>query len=212
MGRYRPRRGDGQPFRFGRAVAARKLAHDCIATQARAWPARRHPAPSTIPSSPAVTARSAEQSRARWLCLSISPILRTHARPAIGDKRVSDQRPDACFRSGLRHRPDDRFATPAPVQGGAAALALSPKAGRTNRRSRRAARYLLSPGFERPVHTCFPGTGGGTGGVPTSASGRSPSSMPWWSIRDWSPRMRSLSDRNVVASGAGRRANTIQGW
>jgi hypothetical protein len=48
------------------------------------------------------------------------------ASPAIGDKRVSDQRPDACFHGRLLHRPHARFAAPAPVQSGAAALVLAP--------------------------------------------------------------------------------------
>jgi hypothetical protein len=33
------------------------------------------------------------------------------AGPALGDKRVSDQRPDACFHGRMLHRPHARFAT-----------------------------------------------------------------------------------------------------
>jgi hypothetical protein len=58
------------------------------------------------------------------------------ARPAIGDKRVSDQRPDACFDGRMLHTSHARFATPAPTKGGPAALVLSPKTSRALRRRR----------------------------------------------------------------------------
>jgi hypothetical protein len=48
------------------------------------------------------------------------------AGPALGDKRVSDQRPDACFHGRMLHRPRARFATPTPTKGwrpGACAIA-----------------------------------------------------------------------------------------
>ena len=48
------------------------------------------------------------------------------ADPAFGDKRVSDQHPDACLRGRMLDRAHARFATPAPTDGSAAALMLSP--------------------------------------------------------------------------------------
>jgi hypothetical protein len=52
------------------------------------------------------------------------------AGPALGDKRVSDQRSDACFRDRMLCRPHACFVTPTPTKGGAAALVLPPKSKR----------------------------------------------------------------------------------
>ncbi len=68
---------------------------------------------------------------------------RRPASPALGDKRVSDQRMDTCFHDRMLHRPHARFATPVPANGGAAALVRSPKSERDARLSRAAARLLL---------------------------------------------------------------------
>ncbi len=46
--------------------------------------------------------------------------------PASGDKRVSDQHPDAWFHGRMLHRGHARFATPASTESSAAALVLSP--------------------------------------------------------------------------------------
>jgi hypothetical protein len=50
--------------------------------------------------------------------------------PGSGDKRVWDERPDACFHGRILHRPHARFATSIPTKGAAAALVLSPRTGR----------------------------------------------------------------------------------
>ena len=55
-----------------------------------------------------------------------APVL--HARgagPAFCDKRVSDQRSDACFRGRMLHPPQPRFAKVSPTRPGAAAPVLS---------------------------------------------------------------------------------------
>ena len=46
--------------------------------------------------------------------------------PAIGDERVVDRRPDACFHGELVERRDARFAVPARTSSSAASLVLSP--------------------------------------------------------------------------------------
>jgi hypothetical protein len=61
---------------------------------------------------------------------------RRHVSPAIGDKRVSDQRRHACFHERMLHQTDARFATPALIKGGATALVLSPRRSRPRRRRR----------------------------------------------------------------------------
>jgi hypothetical protein len=78
MGRYRPRRGDGQPFRSGRAVAARKLAHDCIAndvTRLRAHDSELAHSDRTLGGAESSPVTLPKHPR------SCAP----HARPAIGD-------------------------------------------------------------------------------------------------------------------------------
>jgi hypothetical protein len=47
----------------------------------------------------------------------------------FSEKRVSDQRSDACFHGWMVHRPRARFATPAPTKAGGRALVLSRKCG-----------------------------------------------------------------------------------
>ena len=47
--------------------------------------------------------------------------------PAIGDKRVPDQAPDACFHDRMLHRPHARFAKPPPPRVARPALVMSPK-------------------------------------------------------------------------------------
>jgi hypothetical protein len=52
---------------------------------------------------------------------------------SIGEKGVSDERPDTCFHGRMLHRPHARFATSAPTK---AALVLSPKSARADPRLR----------------------------------------------------------------------------
>jgi hypothetical protein len=61
------------------------------------------------------------------------------ASPAFGDKRVSDQLPDACFRDRALHRPRARFATSDPAKRGGGPLVLSPNRRRPIRQSPAAA-------------------------------------------------------------------------
>jgi hypothetical protein len=69
-------------------------------------------------SEPALTADLPTEARLR--------IPTTLGEPASGDKRVSDQQPDACFHGRMVHQPHARFATLGPAKGCTAALVLSP--------------------------------------------------------------------------------------
>jgi hypothetical protein len=77
-----------------------------------------------------------------------SGLARRGASPASGDKRVSNQRSDVCFRDRIRRRPHACLATPTPTEGAPAALVLSPRRRRPDRGLRRPA---MAEAHRRPA-------------------------------------------------------------